>query len=371
MPTCVMRWCSNYPRTANKAAGVTYHTFPSIESMHQKWTKIIRKQRRDPFWSPSKHSRVCSQHFEETDKYLTVKGIVKLKKTAVPALKMTSKDAGKLPSKASETFPWQDPDSSDQEVINDECVPLVSRLEQCRFCGDFSKNCHYIDNKPYVNNNKTEFTLNGICVNLDFSNDHLPKTVCRDCDVKLQEIADFVNVVKAAQDSLINVTDEDAIQDDEITSKDKDEENTIVVKIEDESPTHEQFDENDVVRDDIINKNEAEVIKVADDTIKSFNNKRKVKVDIDRKLKKAKVTKRQKNGHSLDNEVINDEKPDFIVTEIVEIGPTRIQKKPKVTKDGINKVNIEIDVKKEANENNDICDVGVESEVISNNKDLT
>ncbi|XP_063544514.1 uncharacterized protein LOC134752751 [Cydia strobilella] len=364
MPSCVMRWCSNYPQTANKAAGVTYHSFPSKKSMRQKWTEIIREHRSDPDWMPSRHSRVCSQHFDEKAKYLTPKGIAKLNSTAVPVLKMSRRDAGSVRSKAPKPFSWLDPDSSDQEVTNDEWVPLVSRLEQCRFCGDFSKTCLYIKNKPYVNNNKTEFTLNGICVNLDFSNDHLPKTVCRDCDVKLQEIADFVNVVKAAQDSLINVTDKGNQED---KSKESEDENTIVIKIEHESLTPEQVNANDEVGDDT---NEAEVIKVAEDTIK-FSNKRKVKVDADRKLKKAKVTKRQcKNEGSLDNAVNNDEKLVFIVEKTVEIGSTRIQKKPKVNKDRLNEIYIEIEVKEEIIERNDICDTGEESEV-SNNKDLT
>ncbi|XP_063370771.1 THAP domain-containing protein 5-like [Cydia amplana] len=369
MASCAVRWCKNNLRKVQKKDGITFHRFPSNKSMHQKWTEIIRKQRSDPDWSPSRHSRVCSQHFDEKSKYTTRKGIAKLNSTAVPVLKMTRKDAQSVrpsvPTKAPETFPWQDSDSSDQEVTNVELVPLVS-LEQCRFCGDFSKNCLYIDNKPYVHNNKTEFTLNGICVNLDFSNDHLPKTVCRDCDVKLQELADFVNVVKAAQDSLINVTDEDGIQEDEINSKDIDEENTIDVKIEDESPTHEQVNENDVVVR-VDDTNEAELIKVAEDTIKSFNNKRKVKV-ADRNLKKAKGTKRQKNEDSLDNEVNNDEKLDFIVKDTIEIGSTRIQK-PKVCRDEKNELYIEIDVKKEVIESSDICDV--EEYDVSNKKDLT
>ncbi|XP_061726720.1 uncharacterized protein LOC133532185 [Cydia pomonella] len=363
MPTCVIRWCSNYPNIANKAAGVTYHSFPSKEPIREKWTKIIRKQRSDPDWMPSINSRVCSQHFEEKDKYFTQKGIAKLHSTAVPVLKMSKQDARSVPSKVPETFPWQDHDSSDHEVTNDEWVPLVSRLEQCRFCGDFSNTCLYItDNKPYVNNHKTDFTLNGICVNLDFSNDYLPNTVCRHCDVKLQEIAEFVSVVKAAQDSLIIVTDD--YENQENNSKES-EENTIVIKIERELPTPEKVNPNDVrLFDD--DTNETEVIKVAEDTIESnFNNKRKVKVYANRKPKKARVSKRQsKNEVSLDNE--DGHEHDFIGEETVEIGSNR-RKRPKDSKDGINEIYIEIDVKKEIIESNDVC-MEEESEV-SKNKD--
>ncbi|XP_048001898.1 uncharacterized protein LOC125238590 [Leguminivora glycinivorella] len=82
-----------------------------------------------------------------------------------------------------------------------ECGPGA---EQCRFCG-FVKECFPVDQTVYLMGNKTTLALNHLRVELDFSIDTLPKTVCRDCDSKLVEILEFIKQVNTAQFSLLTV----------------------------------------------------------------------------------------------------------------------------------------------------------------------
>ncbi|XP_063631749.1 uncharacterized protein LOC134802950 isoform X1 [Cydia splendana] len=79
-----------------------------------------------------------------------------------------------------------------------------NRGEQCRFCGDF-KECSPVVQKPYLMGNKTTLALNHLRVELDFSIDSLPKTVCRECDAKLLETFEFIKQVNTAQFSLVAV----------------------------------------------------------------------------------------------------------------------------------------------------------------------
>lgn len=44
--------------------GVSMHYFPSAEDIRQKWTKFVRRHRKD--FVPSKTSSLCSVHFEES-----------------------------------------------------------------------------------------------------------------------------------------------------------------------------------------------------------------------------------------------------------------------------------------------------------------
>lgn len=56
--------------------------------MKEKWLNIIRTQRREDDWMPSTYSTVCSEHFLPKDKYLTKKNVQRLKKTAIPVVKV-------------------------------------------------------------------------------------------------------------------------------------------------------------------------------------------------------------------------------------------------------------------------------------------
>ena len=44
--------------------GISMHRFPSDKVLCQKWTSFVRKHR--PNFKPSKHSALCSAHFEPT-----------------------------------------------------------------------------------------------------------------------------------------------------------------------------------------------------------------------------------------------------------------------------------------------------------------
>ena len=46
------------------STGISMHRFPSDKVLCQKWTSFVRKHR--PNFKPSKHSALCSAHFEPT-----------------------------------------------------------------------------------------------------------------------------------------------------------------------------------------------------------------------------------------------------------------------------------------------------------------
>ncbi|XP_061726829.1 uncharacterized protein LOC133532259 isoform X2 [Cydia pomonella] len=81
--------------------------------------------------------------------------------------------------------------------------PLKQDTKQCRFCGKYSEDCVPIS-PTHLASVTTKLAFNDIVVQFSES---LPKTVCKDCDVKLQVIYDFVQYAKAAQELLIDVED--------------------------------------------------------------------------------------------------------------------------------------------------------------------
>ncbi|CAG4917738.1 unnamed protein product [Colias eurytheme] len=86
MPSCVMRYCTNYTSKTCKRQGITYHSFPTNELKCHQWVEIVRKQRKEEFWKPNKSSKICSIHFKDEDKYTSDKGNIYLRNTAVPDL---------------------------------------------------------------------------------------------------------------------------------------------------------------------------------------------------------------------------------------------------------------------------------------------
>lgn len=48
---------------------------PKDGLMKEKWLSLIRAQRREDDWLPSKYSTVCSEHFLASDIYVTNKCI--------------------------------------------------------------------------------------------------------------------------------------------------------------------------------------------------------------------------------------------------------------------------------------------------------
>ncbi|XP_063370765.1 uncharacterized protein LOC134659089 [Cydia amplana] len=172
-------------------------------------------------------------------------------------------------------------------------------IDQCRFCGEFTK-CVPVANKPYISNNTT-LAFNDITVRLDFNDETLPKTVCQACDAKLREMYDFVKVVKAAQESLINVAEPRQV-DVEIDPREDYE--TLVVKTEYDDD--EGKDEDDESIDGTLDSSAiGETIFIKEE----ITQKRKSKTASPNKPKKAKVTEVKSEN---ENELIIDIKEEVI-----------------------------------------------------------
>ncbi|KAI5634529.1 THAP domain-containing protein [Phthorimaea operculella] len=92
MPNCAFKKCPSHPRNALKANGISYHRFPSDKVNRQNWIAVVRKQRCEDDWMPAKNSRICSNHFENDDKYTSHKGLLLLKKDAVPIIEKHIKE---------------------------------------------------------------------------------------------------------------------------------------------------------------------------------------------------------------------------------------------------------------------------------------
>ncbi|CAB3262361.1 unnamed protein product [Arctia plantaginis] len=89
MPSCVFRRCKNYTATV-KTKDISFHDIPKDELIKETWLKLIRAERCENDWLPTAYSTVCSEHFLASDKYLTKKNQRRLKKTAIPVLKIGS-----------------------------------------------------------------------------------------------------------------------------------------------------------------------------------------------------------------------------------------------------------------------------------------
>lgn len=56
---CVVGGCSNMPKD-----GVSFHSFPKDDDLRRVWVKAVESTRK--FWKgPSKHTVICSDHFED------------------------------------------------------------------------------------------------------------------------------------------------------------------------------------------------------------------------------------------------------------------------------------------------------------------
>lgn len=58
---------------------------PSLEVRREEWIEVIRLERGQPQWNPTKHTRICSAHFRDEDKY-TASSRIFINKYAVPVL---------------------------------------------------------------------------------------------------------------------------------------------------------------------------------------------------------------------------------------------------------------------------------------------
>ncbi|XP_063391498.1 uncharacterized protein LOC134677015 isoform X3 [Cydia fagiglandana] len=168
-----------------------------------------------------------------------------------------------------------------------------NRGEQCRCCGDF-KECSPVVQKPYLMGNKTTLALNHLRVELDFSIDSLPKTVCRECDAKLLETFEFIKQVNTAQFSLVAVCPNNATNaHGAARNRNNDfqhiEIDTQIVKAEFESTDEDSRESKVEICEDSITLGETIYLRQT--------HKRKHEVD-DKKPKKVKKGKSVKNQHT-------------------------------------------------------------------------
>ncbi|XP_026745374.1 THAP domain-containing protein 3-like [Trichoplusia ni] len=60
MPSCAVKWCGKHSKTSSyKKDGITFHRFPKIPELKEKWMNKINREN----WFPTKYSAVCSRHF--------------------------------------------------------------------------------------------------------------------------------------------------------------------------------------------------------------------------------------------------------------------------------------------------------------------
>ncbi|XP_073966564.1 uncharacterized protein isoform X2 [Choristoneura fumiferana] len=88
MPTCVFKKCKNHSRKRNKSDGISYFHFPQNEVHRERWRKIVAQERGEEFFKANDANVVCSDHFAESDKYITSKGLRRIKKSAIPHIEV-------------------------------------------------------------------------------------------------------------------------------------------------------------------------------------------------------------------------------------------------------------------------------------------
>ncbi|XP_063391351.1 uncharacterized protein LOC134676898 [Cydia fagiglandana] len=302
--TCAVRECKSSAYTNKK---LRFHQFPHSIERCKLWARACsRPDLVGRSFESLKNTYICSLHFEKR-----MYGRKSLKKTATPTLLLPSED-----SIHTEIVP---------KVLNDVNEPNVQPLpgpsripttqtsdtnKQCRFCGYFTK-CVLISNKPYISNNTT-LAFNDVTVQLDFSDQTLPKTVCQGCDAKLTEMYDFVKAVKAAQESLINVAEPRQVYVEIDPRKDYE---TFVVKTEYDDDEKDEDDGNDESKDGIVDSlTIGETIFIKEEV----NRKRKSKTAGPKKQKKAKVTEVKVKSENED-ELIMDIKEEVIERDAIDL----------------------------------------------------
>ncbi|XP_073966563.1 uncharacterized protein isoform X1 [Choristoneura fumiferana] len=121
MPTCVFKKCKNHSRKRNKSDGISYFHFPQNEVHRERWRKIVAQERGEEFFKANDANVVCSDHFAESDKYITSKGLRRIKKSAIPHIEINQEQINKLGkrhiSSSSTSLNQQEPNV---EIMSDE-----------------------------------------------------------------------------------------------------------------------------------------------------------------------------------------------------------------------------------------------------------
>ncbi|XP_023935619.1 peroxynitrite isomerase THAP4 [Bicyclus anynana] len=105
MPSCVFLGCKNCSQKLNKRDGVSFHKFPIDPVIRNYWVSIVRQNREDEKWRPSKFCVVCSSHFKKKDYYFTENGRRLIKKKSVPNLDEPSSRSSRSSSPESSRLP--------------------------------------------------------------------------------------------------------------------------------------------------------------------------------------------------------------------------------------------------------------------------
>ena len=86
-----IRCCVKDCESTSYHRGISHHRFP-LEQKHehilQKWIDFVNI----PSFEPTKHSRICSLHFLDSDYYINHLGKKTLNREAIPSIKVWSDD---------------------------------------------------------------------------------------------------------------------------------------------------------------------------------------------------------------------------------------------------------------------------------------
>ncbi|RVE47970.1 hypothetical protein evm_007378 [Chilo suppressalis] len=216
MPSCVVKSCKNYMTKLKKSQGITYHKFPRSKNRRDDWVSIIRNSRGENNWNPSSASTVCSAHFDDVDFKTTAKGLRCLVPFAIPKRLLsnypetqthsTSTPILQISSNVRETDKYQQPTSSSMlqvPAITDE----FKLSGYCRLCA-ISICDGMLVNVQSDNSMKNLIVKmsNRLNTNIDFSQKHLPTTICSICIKLLYTAYDFVVGIDLAQMTLNKIS---------------------------------------------------------------------------------------------------------------------------------------------------------------------
>ncbi|XP_017029485.1 uncharacterized protein [Drosophila kikkawai] len=174
------------------AGSISFHRFPfKRKDLLQKWQDFTQRTGQ---WMPSKWSAVCSRHFVDDD-FNCSNNRKTLKKNAVPTVRLPEEDAPSVPVKqhVAPTRPANKPTLASAAEATATGVKAT-----CRFCGTSALNCSSFDNN---------FELFGMIQRCFptlqiLQDDTLPKDICKECCLKLEQFSQFIDVVMQAQSEL-------------------------------------------------------------------------------------------------------------------------------------------------------------------------
>ncbi|XP_020799139.1 uncharacterized protein LOC110176974 [Drosophila serrata] len=174
------------------AGSISFHRFPfKRKDLLQKWQDFTQRTGK---WMPSKWSAVCSRHFVDDD-FNCSNNRKTLKKNAVPTVRLPEEDTLSAPVKqhVAPSRPANKP-----TLASAAEAPTTGVKATCRFCGTSALNCSSFDNN---------FELFGMIQRCFptlqiLQDDTLPKDICKECCLKLEQFSQFIDVVMQAQSEL-------------------------------------------------------------------------------------------------------------------------------------------------------------------------